>query len=545
MNDLLWIALAVAVLIGGLIHSGIASQRKLKFKLKTYFGKTPAKMNYELDSIEAYYLHKRTEKDSINNIDEITWDDLDMDAVYKRINVCLTSTGEEYLYNCLHEVQHEQTKLSEREAFIAYLTEHPDELFQMQMCLAGLGKTSYNGAESLIYSADMKLLKYSFIYRILAVIPFLCAALIFINLSAGITCLLCSFAINTIVYLKTKRRMSAEFPAIQYFASMLSCCKNLCKIQGLQSETFFVRLNQAYSVFKSLTQKMPNVPSITFNETNIFDEYLNMLFLSDIRRYNSVTAKIARQTNDFHDLYKAIGEIDMAICVLSFRESLPLYSIPQFHDEIRVSFTEIYHPLLASPVTNDGEINKNSIVTGSNASGKSTFIKALAINLILAQTIHTCAAASFAARRSLVMTSMAVRDNLLEGESYFITEIKSLKRILNKIQKIPCACFIDEILRGTNTVERISASAAVLNYLNEKDCLCMIASHDIELTNILKGKYDNYHFCEQMKDDGMFFDYKLRQGISQTRNAIKLLSYMGFDGSIIEEAEELSKGFGM
>ncbi|HCW96660.1 MAG TPA: hypothetical protein DHU88_13350 [Pseudomonas sp.] len=140
-------------------------------------------------------------------------------------------------------------------------------------------------------------------------------------------------------------------------------------------------------------------------------------------------------------------------------------------------------------------------MTGSNASGKSTFIKSLAVNSILAQTIHTCAAKEFKLRPSLVITSMAVRDSISEGESYFIKEIKSLKRILNKVQNISCTCFIDEILKGTNTIERIAASAAVLKYLHSTDCLCMTASHDIELTCILENEYDNYHFSEHITDD--------------------------------------------
>lgn len=207
------------------------------------------------------------------------------------------------------------------------------------------------------------------------------------------------------------------------------------------------------------------------------------------------------------------------------------------------SFKDFYHPLLSKPVPNSGKISNDSIITGSNASGKSTFIKALAINGILAQTIYTCAATEFKLRHSIIITSMAVRDNITEGESYFIKEIKSLKRILDKVQDVPCMCFVDEILKGTNTIERIAASAAVLKYLHDKDCLCMTASHDIELTQILENKYDNYHFREEINDDGISFDYKLKNGPSQTRNAIRLLDYMNFEDKIVEDAQNLANNF--
>lgn len=245
----------------------------------------------------------------------------------------------------------------------------------------------------------------------------------------------------------------------------------------------------------------------------------------------------------FYLYRKSIGEIDMAICVLSFRKSLPFYCLPTFRSENSIDFEDFYHPLLIDPIPNSDKISNDSIITGSNASGKSTFIKALAVNGILAQTIHTCAAKEFKLRFSLIITSMAVRDNISEGDSYFIKEIKSLKRILDKVQDTICTCFVDEILKGTNTIERIAASAAVLKYLHNMDCLCLTASHDIELTHILNNQYDNYHFREHITNDGIYFDYKLKQGPSQTRNAIKLLHYMNFDSQIVESAEALVEKF--
>ena len=137
---------------------------------------------------------------------------------------------------------------------------------------------------------------------------------------------------------------------------------------------------------------------------------------------------------------------------------------------------------------------------------------------------------------------MAVRDNIAGGESYFVAEIKSMKRILSSLDRgNECYCFIDEILKGTNTVERVSAATAVLKYLSLKDCICIAATHDIELTELLKSEYTNNHFREQMESDGVHFDYKLKPGLSNTRNAIKLLSYYGFPKTITEEANSIVK----
>jgi len=133
---------------------------------------------------------------------------------------------------------------------------------------------------------------------------------------------------------------------------------------------------------------------------------------------------------------------------------------------------------------------------------------------------------------------MAVRDDLLSGDSYFMVEIKSIKRIIDLVENFPCICFIDEILRGTNTIERIAASTAVLTHLAKNDCLCVVATHDIELTE--KLPYENYHFSEQLVNGEVVFDYMLKHGPSTSRNAIKLLSMVGFQSEITEMAEMLA-----
>ena len=111
--------------------------------------------------------------------------------------------------------------------------------------------------------------------------------------------------------------------------------------------------------------------------------------------------------------------------------------------------------------------------------------------------------------------------------------------------EVPCICFIDEILRGTNTIERIAASSRVLLDLSARNCICMAATHDIELTSILEGIYDNYHFREEITDNDVVFDYKLHKGKSRTKNALKLLKLMGFDNAIVAKAEKAARDFEM
>lgn len=212
---------------------------------------------------------------------------------------------------------------------------------------------------------------------------------------------------------------------------------------------------------------------------------------------------------------------------------------------LAVRATDLYHPLLKNPKPYSFSFNKPVLVTGSNASGKSTFLKSVAINAVLAQTIYTCLAREFHISHLMIYTSMALKDNLSDNESYFIVELKSLKRIIDAINSgIPCLCIIDEVLRGTNTIERIAASSEVLYSLINNNCICMAATHDIELTAILEGIYENYHFREEVTEDNFIvFDYKLYTGKSCTKNALKLLKIIGYNSSIVKRAQERSDKF--
>ena len=133
---------------------------------------------------------------------------------------------------------------------------------------------------------------------------------------------------------------------------------------------------------------------------------------------------------------------------------------------------------------------------------------------------------------------MALSDNIFENESYFIVEIKSLKRILDKIDDTtPMLIFIDEVLRGTNTLERIAASSRILSELAAKNTMCFAATHDIELTYILEKKYSNYHFTEDIINNTVVFEYILHKGRATSRNAIKLLTMLGYPKEIVSQAE--------
>ena len=272
-------------------------------------------------------------------------------------------------------------------------------------------------------------------------------------------------------------------------------------------------------------------------------EYLRIFFMIDMLSMVSIVRIINRSMQDVRALYDLVGEADAMLSVAQYGQRVPGLCRPVFEKERGMRFTGLAHPLLKNAVTNDLVWTRNVLLSGANASGKSTFIKAVAVNAILAQTIGLCRATALTMCRGRVMTAMAVRDNLLGGESYFVVEIKSLRRILEAMDGRMVYGFIDEILRGTNTIERIAASSAVLDAIARRNALCMAATHDIELTRLLRDGFQNLHFSETVDEDSIRFDYLLREGPTRPRNAIRLLEQMGYGQEIIAAAQDNARRF--
>ena len=182
--------------------------------------------------------------------------------------------------------------------------------------------------------------------------------------------------------------------------------------------------------------------------------------------------------------------------------------------------------------------DKSLLLTGSNMAGKTTFLRAIGINILLAETIYTCFAESIHTPFTRVLSSIRITDDIGASTSYFLEEVLVIKKIIEaSTHNKPCLFILDEVFKGTNTIERISTAKALLSYLNRSKNIILVSSHDIELTELLlKADYDLYHFREEIRDRKLLFDYKLYQGRLKTRNAIEILKLYGYPQQIIEDA---------
>ncbi len=206
---------------------------------------------------------------------------------------------------------------------------------------------------------------------------------------------------------------------------------------------------------------------------------------------------------------------------------------PQKVDEPSISFNDLAHPLIPQNqiITNDFESKKNRvfIITGSNMSGKSTFLRAMGLNFCLAQIGAGVFAKDFLFSEMKIVTCIRVSDSLRDGKSYFFAEVQRMKKILSSAISEPVFFLIDEPLRGTNNQERLIGNQKYLQKLLQSQGFGFICTHDLELTKMTENNNSviNLHFSDLWQNNDLHFDYKIKPGPSTTTNALKILDKEG------------------
>ena len=264
---------------------------------------------------------------------------------------------------------------------------------------------------------------------------------------------------------------------------------------------------------------------------------IKIYFLLDISGFYSGLPKINKHLYALRRIFETVGYLDSLISVAAFKLQCRKVCQPVFEEET-YSAENIYHPLLEKPVSNLFLFDrKNIMITGSNMAGKTTFLKTLGLNAILAQTVNMSMAERYHAPFMKVISSIGRSEDIISGKSYYLAEVESILRTIRASESDTVHLFIfDEVFRGTNSVERLAASVEVLRYLANGKDYTLIATHDLQLTEALNASHRNFHFRETVSKEGLSFDYKLHSGCTNTRNAIALFDYSGYPNTIVENA---------
>jgi DNA mismatch repair ATPase MutS len=523
------------------------NKKKLVKMLHKEWGAVPEE-EYTDEKFKSLKSYHNAHKDKNIDIDDITWNDIDMDQIFMLMNNTGSAIGEEYLYHLLRNLQFDHEVLEERNALIEFFQNNPKKRIEIQVPLSRMGKLpNISIYEYINRTEDIKReSNWMHIFSIVGLIASI--GMLLFNIATGFLLLFGFVAFNLITYYRRKVVIEKYFSVFSYILRLLNSIQGISSLDIPEISRYTKELKKVSGSFRKFKTGAKLVVSAGSGSiADIILDYFKMLFHIDLIKFNSMLSEFNKNQEQLNSIYKIVGLLDSMIGVASFRLLMNNeYVLPVLENNKKpfINIDSVYHPVIDEPVPNSISEDKCILITGSNASGKSTFIKTVAINAILSQTIFTSLSKSYHASFFKVFSSMALRDDILSQESYYIVEIKSLKRILDRIDdKIPTLCFVDEVLRGTNTLERIAASSQILNSFAQNNALCFAATHDIELTHILDKIYSNYHFQEQIQDNNIIFDYMLYTGRAMSRNAIKLLGMIGYDDSIIDKATKEANYF--
>lgn len=543
MEAVIIISAIAALFVICMIVFSIRNKRAIDYYIRHSFGDSSRVKDDVMDRTEAISRLFENEKKKYNEselVDAVTWDDLDMKTVFFRADHTDSFAGEQCLYSSMHILGDRDADGLLSNKTVEFFDKNEEKRNKVRKILHGVGKpiSAYYSVD-VAEDIDSEYLPYKFVYPLLMIslLTFGILGIILHDPRLIMLCI-CNYFVNLVVHIFLKNSFDRKLETLFSMGMTINAgfgIKDIVPELSKEADESFKKLKKSASIMNLLNMKKSMTKSD--DGMTMLMAYITDPFMVDFILYNIGLKELEGKTQDYMKIFRFVGEIDCSIAIASFRRSLEGYCVPEINSDKRIEYKGLFHPLISEPVANDLTQEKNMLLTGSNASGKSTFIKAAAINLILGQSIFTCTAEQASIPRCGVITSMAVRDDLASGESYYIREIKYLKRMTEAAKDGRLLFFaIDEILKGTNTKERIAASKAILRYFDSANCMLMVATHDIELAEAFEGRYENYYFCEKLDEEDVVFDYRIHKGICRSSNAIKLLSVIGFPEEIINDA---------
>lgn len=541
INGIYYILFVLVVLMGVSIYNIIKSLRKKKLireNIRKNWGNKEKKRKYNFSLIRKYFDNNAREGFFI---DEITWNDLNMDEILVYIDRSYSILGQQYLYNFLRYPIFVKDKIIRRVKVYKDLISKKEDAYKFQEQLVNLGFKQEEDVFKALYEGVEGNEKLNLITKIFSFSLFYLIALFFITKTIFLIAIpilvMTNFYLSSIV----KKEMYGQIETFVYLSRIVSTAK---KIQGIESELFKVerdRLKELNSKISPLYKNMARMTLTTgTSEMDAIATFINLVFLIESRSYFRAVGMLNKYRNELKEIYFILGKIDGVIGMASFLDKNNLCEASIVDERGVLRFSDLYNPLLENPVGNDLDFNgRNILLTGSNASGKSTFLRSIGVNQILAQTLGHSFGKEYESSLYKVISSISLSDDIVAGDSYFMAESKAIKRMIEEKGEGKPLIILDEIFRGTNTIDRISAAKFTLEYLGKR-AKVIAATHDIELTFLLSKYFDNYHFEETIESDDIVFDYKLRNGPTTTRNAIEILRVLDFPEEIYKEAKNMS-----
>lgn len=540
-----YLILGVVIIILVLLVIHYLNKRRTKNKLEQIRSEwsKPKTDSFDFANIKRYA--DAVAESKFHRLTDQTIEDIDFYGVFAFIDRTTSKVGQQFLFRKVIEPTKNNENKSER--LIELFGKEKGLREQIQLELLKLGHNDAYYISSLLTGELLKKPKW---FKLIVIDIVIVASLIILSFKFPVLLIILIIPITLNVFLHYWNKGNA-FQFIRSFPQLnllIYVSKVLTKKVELLSDK---SVKASISELNSFQRK---ISLIKFDNGNGIQSELSMLatyllelikaiFLVEVFILYKVTKDLEAKRSSLITLFNYVGNIDSSISIASLRAGAKKTCQPILVSvKKEVVVKNMYHPLIENCVENNLKVSGKSIlITGSNMSGKSTFLRTLALNSILAQTIYTCFADEYISPILKQFSSIRIDDNLFQGKSYYFQEVNVMASLLAQADLSHQNLFVlDEVFKGTNTIERISAAKAILSYLNRKDNIVVVSTHDIELADMLDHEYDLYHFTETVENNELHFDHRIKAGQLRTRNAIKILELSNYPTDVTNEARQIS-----
>ena len=468
-------------------------------------------------------------------------------SLYQYLNRCVTSHGNELLADCLSFAEKNTSKIIENQEAIKELSENIEFIteFRANGLAVDCENDDIEGFNQWLNEPDenIKILKtISWVYPILFLINAVLISLEILPLKTLFVFFI--FAFYTAFYHYKKRidkahdKLAKSGKIFKKYAVLINLIEQEKFLSKKLTELQKRLQNNCENASKIITSLYKLINRFDLRNNMLIQFIFNFVFLFDLHIYQQLYYWKIKQKDKVSDWFKVVSEIDVltSFAVFAFN-CFNEVSYPEISTEIFVfEAVELGHPLIqpSERINNDVKFTGKPsvmIITGANMAGKSTFLRTLAVNLILAKNGSPVCAKRLVFKPCDIMSNINVRDSLKEKASYFYAELLRIREIIEHVEKEPDTLVIlDEILRGTNTKDKQAGSLGLLEKLISLNANAIIATHDLIIGELDK-KYPeivtNHCFESELENDALIFDYKLKNGVSKKLNASFLMKKMG------------------
>lgn len=500
----------------------------------------------DFESIAEYHHARSQRENEAEFLDDRTWIDLHLDLVFSQVDRTRSTIGRQHLYHRLRRTPTRE-ELYRFERLVQHFATQEEGRIAAQLLLSHLSHPDGYRLWSLCDKGKVEIPWWYWLFPFLALAS-VGSLVAFPLWPRAILLLLAITAVNMVLRIKLSYRVFHLLNPLKQIGPLLDSAGTVLSDPAVADILGASEIKNHLRSVKSLksTARWAGRNLSMQNELAASAwEYLNIVFLFDAIATLLVARTLRSSGPSLLRIIELLGEVDSAISTASLRAGTPEWTVPEFTDVGNPTrLTNAWHPLLADAVPNTVVMNpgRGLIITGSNMSGKSTFLRTVGVTVVLAQTINTCPAGAYSSPWLKVRSAIGRSDDLSAGKSYYLVEVEAVLDLLKGSTTPDQHLFLfDEIFRGTNTIERLAAGEAVLSALPQDSegqgrHLVIAATHDGELVHMLQDRYDPYHFEDTIETDGLSFDYKIRPGPARTRSAIALLEIKGIPAEIVRRA---------